>query len=372
MKQITIREMRARFKKDYAELFERDKAKLSLSWRIPEDIGNELHAILPEFTTGDTQIDPLLYQLSLNVPLIFDHRKIPKNYNGFKVVVSVSGFESYPEWEFGNMVCDNYEGHMDPQRYINFVNRCASEIREKLNAPEMTAEEMLDAICFGDFRKYKEDYDKVMNEKEDRLITARKFIAAFKKFLASDSEKPGESVSASLLKDFSGNSRSKIILGNQKYGKVSPLGNSLEKTFNNRIECRTEYDKLDLILATPDHIDQSKNHGFYPKSFDMIIEHENNYKRCWQEMIRLTSIKAKLKVLITYNNPADENQKHTEIVDLLNTNFAQIIKQSNWDYPENRHTQYLLIIGQKDYAEPKNLTWKFYAYDYEGNYKLIE
>jgi hypothetical protein len=47
------------------------------------------------------------------------------------------------------------EIHWAPEKFIAFVDSCSNEIREILENPNMTKEEMLDALAFGDFEKHK-------------------------------------------------------------------------------------------------------------------------------------------------------------------------------------------------------------------------
>lgn len=152
------------------------------------------------------------------------------------------------------------------------------------------------------------------------------------------------------------------------------MGDFLKLFYNLPLEYRTEYDKLDLVLARPNLFKFKQipegtikdKYGFYPKEFIMVVEHENNFKGCWQEMTKLAYFKAKLKVLITYNEP--NKKDNNDVLEVLSTNFGDIIRQSNLDYPDNDFTQYVLIVGQKI---ENSINWDYYSFDIRGNIKII-
>ena len=39
---------------------------------------------------------------------------------------------------------------------MKYVERCEKEIKAELNSPTMTKEELLDALCFGNFEEHKQ------------------------------------------------------------------------------------------------------------------------------------------------------------------------------------------------------------------------
>lgn len=163
MEQITVKEIESSFEKDYSHLFEMGAERVSVIWRSPEDIGEDARANLPEYMTESTEIDPNIHGMHIRVPVIFDHRKIPKLYKGLKVrTVVITDKPPHREWDFGDREIISYEESANPRKYIDFVNRCAVEIRLQLKNPNMTFEEMLDAICWGDFEKYKAEYEQAI------------------------------------------------------------------------------------------------------------------------------------------------------------------------------------------------------------------
>lgn len=80
-------------------------------------------------------------------------------------------------------------------------------------------------------------------------------------------------------------------------------------------------------------------------------------------MIKLTYDRARLKVLITYNENVDKKSDYKFINEILTNNFRTKINQANTKHPENSETEYLLIIGQK---VNNNLIWYSYIFDKNG------
>jgi hypothetical protein len=105
------------------------------------------------------------------------------------------------------------------------------------------------------------------------------------------------------------------------------------------------------------------NNIFYPTFYEVLVEHENNIYLCYEEMIKLTYDRARLKVLITYNENVDKKSDYKFINEILTNNFRTKINQANTKHPENSETEYLLIIGQK---VNNNLIWYSYIFDKNG------
>jgi len=127
-----------------------------------------------------------------------------------------------------------------------------------------------------------------------------------------------------------------------------------------------EYRKIDISIFSQETYKQINNYdnsGLFdtiiPVCIDAIIEHENNYQRCFEEVRKLTELKAKLKVLITY--PPDNKSKNAII-----EKMSKGIKQSNNYFPENSTTEYLLILGSNN----NSINWKFVCFNSSGNINL--
>lgn len=91
--------------------------------------------------------------ISISTPFIFDRTKLPCKFMGLALRDGTS--EDELPIEFRNMHSDE-EYIWAYQRFEDYVDAHADLIRETLENPKMTREEMLDALCFGDFNKHKE------------------------------------------------------------------------------------------------------------------------------------------------------------------------------------------------------------------------
>jgi len=116
---------------------------------------------------GLTMVDPKKKKHVINVskPFIFDNRALPKKYEGLEIKSQIQGElpeefkidRNNPEWS-------KQEYIWAPERFEKFVDRCAEEIRTKLNNPSMSREEMLDALCFGNFEEHRQKSEQLIKE----------------------------------------------------------------------------------------------------------------------------------------------------------------------------------------------------------------
>jgi len=119
-------------------------------------------------------------------------------------------------------------------------------------------------------------------------------------------------------------------------------------------------DRSDVLKKDPEKV------PFYPRYYSILVEHENDIYKCYEEMAKLTYSRARLKVLITYNENTDDTSDYKYAIDILLENFRTIIKQANQKYPENSETEYLFVIGQID---SDKLVWYSYIFDCNGKLK---
>ncbi|MBI3143449.1 MAG: hypothetical protein HYZ16_11545 [Bacteroidetes bacterium] len=88
--------------------------------------------------------------IKVSKPFIFDNRLIPDKFEGVKLQKRISG--DLPN-EFKT---DQERFIWSPDRYERFVDRCGDEIRKKLGLDTMSREEMLDAMCGGNYQAHVE------------------------------------------------------------------------------------------------------------------------------------------------------------------------------------------------------------------------
>jgi hypothetical protein len=110
---------------------------------------------------GLNMIDPKRkkHVIVISKPFLFDNRTLPKSYEGLEIKSKIEG--ELPE-EF--KPSPNKEYVWAPYKFEKFVDRCSDQIRKKFNNPEMTREEMLDALAFGSFKEHKEKCNRLVAE----------------------------------------------------------------------------------------------------------------------------------------------------------------------------------------------------------------
>jgi hypothetical protein len=116
---------------------------------------------------GLSMIDPKRKKHVINIsrPLLFDTRQIPKSYEGLEVKAIISGDlpmefsidRTKPDWQKKDYI-------WAPERFEKYVDRCSDEIKKQLGNPKMTREEMLSALCFGDFEAHKKKTQEMIKE----------------------------------------------------------------------------------------------------------------------------------------------------------------------------------------------------------------
>lgn len=167
---------------------------------------------------------------------------------------------------------------------------------------------------------------------------------------------------------------SEFIMGEKNNIQNSPFGNFASNKYEFRY--RKEDGLTDLSISSTknfneikslhetNNLDVIKQDFYYPRYYDILIEHENNIYFCYQEMIKLTYSKAKLKVLITYNENSVEDENYMYIQRQVVSNFSSVIKQANSNLTESESTKYLLLIGQKN---DKKLNFSNFIFDINGS-----
>ena len=124
---------------------------------------------------GLTMIDPKRKKHVINIsrPLIFDTRQIPKSYEGLEIKAIISGDlpmefnvdRTKPDWHKKEYI-------WAPERFEKYVDRCEDEIKKQLGDPKMSREDVLSALCFGDFEAHKKKTQEMI--KEGKLPSYRK------------------------------------------------------------------------------------------------------------------------------------------------------------------------------------------------------
>ena len=116
---------------------------------------------------GLKMIDPKRKKHVIDVsrPLVFDNRELPKAFEGLEIKAVVHG-ELPTEFNIDRTQPDwiKREYIWAPERFELFVDRCSDDIRKKLGNPQMTREDMLSALAFGDFEAHKQKTSDLIKE----------------------------------------------------------------------------------------------------------------------------------------------------------------------------------------------------------------
>jgi hypothetical protein len=123
----------------------------------------------------------------------------------------------------------------------------------------------------------------------------------------------------------------------------------LKKIVENKLKYIFEYWKIDCVYFDKTDIYWEDRRGTWLKKISIMIEHENDNRRAFEEINKLCLWRAELKVLITYYKKEDEVKKLIiEWSDLMSKMLNNI---------ENEN--YLIIFGNDEKTEFD----KFYEWD---------
>ena len=116
---------------------------------------------------GVKLIDPSkkTHVIEISRPLIFDSRSIPDRYEGLRIKRRIHG-PLPEEFQIDREAVDWHKREYvwAPERFEKYVTRCADEIRKALGDPDMSKDDMLDALCFGSYEKHKLKVDNLIAE----------------------------------------------------------------------------------------------------------------------------------------------------------------------------------------------------------------
>ncbi len=104
------------------------------------------------------EVSPETHRIGVLHPFIFDGRKLPYSFMGFKIS-KVWIAKSIPR-SIERRVIDS-DGSIiswTPEQFRQYARKNANRIRIVLDDPEMTEEDILDAISLGNFNKYCDEY----------------------------------------------------------------------------------------------------------------------------------------------------------------------------------------------------------------------
>lgn len=105
--------------------------------------------------------------IKISRPLIFDNRLLPKKFEGLDIKTNIKLNADMPtEFKVDRTEPDWHKKQYiwAPERFEKYVNRCEKEIKSQLNNPLMSKQEVLDALCFGNFEEHKQKSMQLIQE----------------------------------------------------------------------------------------------------------------------------------------------------------------------------------------------------------------
>ncbi len=113
---------------------------------------------------GLSMIDPKRkkHVIMVSKPFMFDNRQLPKVYEGLEIKAKIEGILP-KEFAFKKDAIKK-EYVWAPSKFEKYVDRCAEEIRLQFGNPDMTRQDMLDALAFGNFEEHKRKSLQLMKE----------------------------------------------------------------------------------------------------------------------------------------------------------------------------------------------------------------
>lgn len=208
-----------------------------------------------------------------------------------------------------------------------------------------------------------------------KILDIDSFIDCWKSFT--------EKNKTQFLDNYDSSDWTKLIVGEKKSTtNGSPFGDFFTEYFEKSYSYRKEDGLVDLSIF------EKKNFikGIFkiakgakgakvslddcPTNYEVLIEHENDPAISHEEMYKLTTFRAALKVLITYIwDPSKSGDIWSHTHEKLSKNFESIIIQTNSKYPENVETNYILITGQRI---GDKIVWKYTGFSVMNTLKQID
>ncbi|HRD40648.1 MAG TPA: hypothetical protein PLC65_18610 [Bacteroidia bacterium] len=113
---------------------------------------------------GLSMIDPKRkkHVIMISKPFLFDNRQLPKIYEGLEIKSKIEG--GLPEEFKFDKEAAKKEYLWAPAKFEKYVDRCSDEIRKQFGNPNMSRQEMLDALAFGNFEEHKKKSLQLMKE----------------------------------------------------------------------------------------------------------------------------------------------------------------------------------------------------------------
>lgn len=159
----------------------------------------------------------------------------------------------------------------------------------------------------------------------------------------------------------------------------SPLGSFLARRRGKGLRYLTRTRGMDLVLASdlnwtgPDaqEAEGGGNDRFFPITYDLTVRYEQHDRMGREAMMDLLQLRARTKVLIICpekGGSASYGRTNVPHITPIRTRLHNLLRRACSDFPENRYTEYVLIIGCPGTNGTRMcIDWHLSIYSYEDN-----
>ncbi len=164
---MTAEELTKAFYHEFAKLRDQGLIVTGISGTMGYSEGQYMKIGIAQVAEDYEEVSPETHRIGVLHPFIFDGRKLPDNFMGFKIF-KVWIAKSIPR-SIERRVIDS-DGSITswtPEQFRQYARKNAKRIRIVLDDLEMTEDDILDAVSLGDFKKYCDEYE---HERIKRLL----------------------------------------------------------------------------------------------------------------------------------------------------------------------------------------------------------
>jgi hypothetical protein len=160
---MTAEELTKAFYHEFTKLRDQGLIVTGISGTMEYSEGQYMKIGIAQVAEDYEEVSPETHRIGVLHPFIFDGRKLPDSFMGFRIF-KVWIAKSIPR-SIERRVIDS-DGSITswtPEQFRQYARKNAKRIRQALNDPTMTEEDILNAIAQNNFKRYCTEYE------QDRL-----------------------------------------------------------------------------------------------------------------------------------------------------------------------------------------------------------
>ncbi len=156
---MTAEELTSLFHEQFASLKDQGLIVTGIAGALEIKEGKNLSIGIAQIAEDYEEVSPESHRISVIHPFIFDGRKLPDSFMGFKISKVYMSKSIPPEIDKPVLDPAGFKTSWTPDQFRKYVHKNASRIRLLLDDPEMTEDDILDAVSQGDFNKFCDAYE---------------------------------------------------------------------------------------------------------------------------------------------------------------------------------------------------------------------